>query len=130
MDRTVISSPDVPSSGKPYSPAIRHGDTLYVSGQVALDPSTGRAIDGGFEAQARRVLDNLVVLLQAGGSDPRLVLKTTCFLVDIADANRFNEIYREYFPVDPPARSTFAVAALSSGFLVEVEAIAAVADRR
>jgi 2-iminobutanoate/2-iminopropanoate deaminase len=129
VDRTVVTSPDVPSSGKPYSPAIRHGGTLYVSGQVALDPATGGGLSGGIEAQTRRVLDNLVALLRAGGSDPSLVLKTTCFLVDIADAPRFNEIYREYFPVDPPARSTFAVAALSAGFLVEVEAIAAVADR-
>ena len=129
MDRTVVTSPAVPSSGKPYSPAIRHGDTLYVSGQVAYDPATGGGIEGGIEAQTRRVLDNRVALLRAGGSDPSLVLKTTCFLVDIADAARFNEIYREYFPVDPPARSTFAVAALSPGFLVEVEAIAAVADR-
>ena len=129
MDRTVITSPAVPSSGKPYSPAIRHGDTLYVSGQVAFDPATGGPIEGDFEAQTRRVLDNLVALLHAGGSDPSLVLKTTCFLVDIQDAPRFNEIYREYFPVDPPARSTFAVGALSSGFVVEVEAIAAVADR-
>jgi 2-iminobutanoate/2-iminopropanoate deaminase len=129
MNRSVITSPDVPSSGKPYSPAIRHGDTLYVYGQVAYDPASGGAIDGGFEAQARRVLANLVALLRAGGSEPSLVLKTTCFLVDIADAPQFNVIYREVFPVDPPARSTFAVAALSSGFLVEVEAIAAVADR-
>ncbi len=129
MDRTVITSPHVASSGKPYSPAIRHGDTLYVSGQVAVDPATGQAIDGGLEAQTRRVLDNLVSLLRAGGSDPSLVLKTTCFLADIVDAPRFNEIYRDYFPVDPPARSTFAVGALASGFLVEVEAIAAVADR-
>ena len=89
----------------------------------------GGGIPGGIEAQTRRVLDNLVALLRAGGSDPSLVLKTTCFLIDIADAPKFNEIYREYFPVDPPARSTFAVAALSPGFLVEVEAIAAVTDR-
>jgi 2-iminobutanoate/2-iminopropanoate deaminase len=75
------------------------------------------------------VLDNLVALLEAGGSAPALVLKTTCLLVDIADAPRFNEIYREYFPVDPPARSTYAVAALSPGFLLEVEAIAAVSRR-
>jgi 2-iminobutanoate/2-iminopropanoate deaminase len=126
MTRTVITSDRVPSGGKPYSPAIRHGDTLYVSGQVALDAATGAAIDGGFEVQARRVLDNLIALLEAGGSSTAAVLKTTCFLVDIKDAARFNEIYREYFPVEPPARSTFAVAALSSGFLVEIEAIAAI----
>lgn len=126
MTRTVVSSPRVPSSGKPYSPAIRHGDTLYVSGQVALDAATGSAIPGGFETQARRVLDNLQALLEAGGSSLGSVLKTTCFLVDLADAPRFNEIYREYFTVDPPARSTIGVAALSAGYLVEIEAIAAV----
>jgi 2-iminobutanoate/2-iminopropanoate deaminase len=125
MTRTVVSSPLVPSSGKPYSPAIRHGDTLYVSGQVALDAASGLAIEG-FEAQTRRVLDNLRALLEAGGSSLGSVLKTTCFLVDIADAPRFNAIYREYFPTDPPARSTIAVAALSPGYLVEVEAVAAV----
>lgn len=129
MDRIVVTSPDVPSTGRPYSPAIRHGETLYVSGQVAFDPATGGAVEGGIEAQTRRVLDNLVAVLRAGGSDPTLVLKATCYLVDIGDAPRFNEIYREYFPVDPPARSTFAVGALSSGFVVEVEAIAAVVDR-
>ena len=128
MDRTVVTTPDVPSTGRPYSPAIRHGATLYVSGQVALDPATGEAMDGGFEAQTRCVLDNLVALLRAGGSDPSAVLKTTCFLVDLTDAPRFNEIYREYFPVQPPARSTIGVGALSSGFLVEIEAIAAVVD--
>lgn len=130
MDRTVITSDRVPSSGKPYSPAIRHGDTLYLSGQVAYDPTTGVAIDGGFEVQARRVLDNLVALLAAGGSAPSAVLKTTCFLADIEDSQRFNEIYREYFPIDPPARSTYQVGALASGFLVEIEAIAAVLGDR
>jgi 2-iminobutanoate/2-iminopropanoate deaminase len=119
----------VPSSGKPYSPAIGYGDTLYVSGQVAYDPGAGGALGGGFDVQTRRVLDNLMALLEAGGSGPGSVLKTTCLLVDIADAPRFNEIYREYFPVDPPARSTYAVAALSPGYLIEVEAIAAVDDR-
>jgi 2-iminobutanoate/2-iminopropanoate deaminase len=128
MERTVIASPSVPSSGKPYSPAIRHGDTVYVSGQVAYDPSTGKALAGGFDAQAVRVLDNLTALLDAAGSDRAHVIRTTCYLVDIADAPRFNEIYREYFPMDPPARSTVGVAALSPGFLVEVEAIAAVKD--
>ncbi|HUG29467.1 MAG TPA: RidA family protein [Candidatus Limnocylindria bacterium] len=125
MTRTVVSSPLVPSSGKPYSPAIRHDHTLYVSGQVALEAGE-LAVEGGIEPQTRRVLDNLRALLEAGGSSMRSVLKTTCFLVDIGDAPRFNEIYRDYFPTDPPARSTIAVAALSPGYLVEVEAIAAV----
>ena len=88
MTRTVVTSPAVASSGKPYSPAIRHGDTLYVSGQVAYDPATGGGLEGGIEVQTRRVLDNLVALLHAGGSDPSLVLKTTCLLVDTSRSTR------------------------------------------
>jgi 2-iminobutanoate/2-iminopropanoate deaminase len=127
MDRVVIHTQAVASSGKPYSQAIRFGDIVFVSGQVAFDGSTGRALEGSFDEQARKVLDNLRAILEAAGSSLELVLKTTCFLADIADAGRFNEIYREYFPVDPPARSTFQVASLSPGFLVEVEATAGVA---
>lgn len=127
MRRQVVRSERVPSTGKPYSQAIRWGDLLFVSGQVAWDAEVGAALGGGFDAQTRRVLDNLREVLEAGGSSLALVLKTTCFLVDVSDAPRFNEIYREYFPVDPPARSTVEVSRLSPGFLVEVEAVAGVA---
>jgi 2-iminobutanoate/2-iminopropanoate deaminase len=130
MERRVIATDRVASTGKPYSQAIRFGDLVFVSGQVAWDASTQRALEGGIEAQTRRVLDNLTAILEAAGSSRDLVLKTTCFLADIADAATFNEIYREYFPTDPPARSTFAVAGLSAGFIVEVEAIAAVRTSR
>ena len=130
MKRVVIQTGKVPSSGKPYSQAIRFGDILFVSGQVALDAATGRPLEGGLDAQARLVLDHLRAILEEGGSSLDLVLKTTCFLADMGDAPRFNEIYREYFPSDPPARSTFQVAGLSPGFLVEVEAIAGIADPR
>lgn len=129
MKRLVVQTDKVPSSGKPYSQAIRFGDLLFVSGQVALDAATGRPLEGGFEAQTRLVLDHLRAILEAAGGSMDLVLKTTCFLAEIADAPIFNEIYREYFPTDAPARSTFQVAGLSPGFLVEVEAIAGVADR-
>lgn len=125
MDRTVIHTDQVATTGKPYSQAVRFGDLLFVSGQVALDPATGSVVDG-LEAQSRRVLDSLTAILEAGGSSRDLVLKTTCFLTDVAAAPGFNEIYREYFSKDPPARSTVVVADLSPGFLVEVEAIAAV----
>lgn len=130
MKRVVIQTDEVPTSGKPYSQAIRFGDFLFVSGQVALDAATGRPLEGGFDVQARRVLDQLRAIVEEGGSSMDLVLKTTCFLVDIADAARFNDIYREYFPADAPARSTFQVAGLSPGFLVEIEAIAGVGDPR
>jgi 2-iminobutanoate/2-iminopropanoate deaminase len=128
MDRVVINTPAVAGSGKPYSQAIRFGDVVFVSGQVPFDGTTGRALDAPFDDQVRLVLDNLRTILEAGGSSVELVLKTTCFLADIGDAGRFNEIYREYFPIDPPARSTFQVGSLSPGFLVEVEAIAGVRD--
>jgi 2-iminobutanoate/2-iminopropanoate deaminase len=125
VNRTTIHTAAVPSTGKPYSQATSFGGLLFVSGQVAWDAEAGHALDGGFEVQTRRVLDNLRAIVEAGGSTLDHVLKTTCFLVDIADAPRFNEIYREYFPVDPPARSTVEVSGLSPGFLIEVEAIAA-----
>lgn len=127
MNREVIQTDAVPSSGKPYSQAISSGGLVFVSGQVALDPAGG-PVAGGIEPQARRVLSNLRLVLEAAGSSLDLVLKTTCFLTDGADAPRFNELYREYFPSDQPARSTVVVAGLSPGFVVEVEAVAAVRD--
>ena len=124
MDRTTVHTDSVAGTGKPYSQGVRYGDLLFVSGQVGLD-SAGSLIEG-LEAQTRRVLDNLTAILEAGGSSRELVLKTTCFLTDVADTQRFNEIYREYFPSNQPARSTVVVADLSPGFLVEVEAVAGV----
>jgi len=124
VDIERINSAPIPSSGKPYSQATRLGDLVFTSGQVALDDETSTPLEGGFDVQARQVLENLrLVLLQAGAS-LETVLKTTCFLTDIDNAPSFNTIYREFFPENQPARSTFAVAALSPGLLVEVEAIA------
>jgi 2-iminobutanoate/2-iminopropanoate deaminase len=128
MQRTTIHTDRVPSTGRPYSQAIRFGGLLFVSGQVAWDPEGGGAIEGGIGAQTRRVLDNLKAILEEAGTSLEQVLKTTCFLVDGADATTFNEIYRTYFPADQPARSTIVVAGLSPGLLVEVEAVAAVPD--
>jgi reactive intermediate/imine deaminase len=121
-----VNSAPVASTGNPYSQATRFGDLVFTSGQVPFDAELQRAIDGDFEAQARKVLDNLKAVLEEAGASMETVLKTTCFICDMDDAPTFNEIYREYFPTDRPARSTFQVAALSPGFLVEVEAIAGV----
>ena len=124
-----INSAPVPSTGNPYSQATRFNDLVFASGQVAWDGELGRALEGDFETQARRVLENLKSVLETAGASLQTVLKTTCFLCDMADARVFNAIYREYFPASQPARSTFQVAGLSPGFLVEVEAVAvAVAD--
>jgi 2-iminobutanoate/2-iminopropanoate deaminase len=118
-----VNSAPVASTGNPYSQATRIGGLVFVSGQVAFDAERQQAIDG-FDAQTRKVLDNLRAVLEEAGASMDSVVKTTCFLCDMKDAAAFNAVYREYFPENRPARSTFQVAGLSPGFLVEVEAVA------
>jgi 2-iminobutanoate/2-iminopropanoate deaminase len=124
MSRRSISTGAAPAAVGPYSQAIGAGDLVFCSGQVGLDPLTGTLIEGGLEAQAERVLRNLGAVLDAAGCTFADVVKTTCFLVDISDFAAFNAVYARFMPDPPPARSTFAVAALPKGALVEVEAIA------
>lgn len=126
MHRQVISpAAGAGGSGSPYSPAIRFGNLLFVSGQVALSPS-GAISSGGIEEQTRLVLENLGAILEAGGSSLDRVLKTTCFLTNGDDFAAFNRVYKTFFPIEPPARSTCQVAGLAPGLLVEIDAIAAV----
>ena len=124
MDRQAMSSDRIPPAVGPYSQAIRAGDLLFCSGVVPMSPETGKLVEGGFAAQVRQVMDNLTTLLEDCGSDRDAVVKTTVFLADIADFPAFNDIYAEYFPSDPPARSTIGVAGLPLGARIEVEAIA------
>ena len=109
----------------PYSPAIRIGDLLFTSGQIGLDPQTGKLVPGGVEAEARQALTNIKTLVEAGGSSLDRVVKTTLFLTDIANFAAVNQIYAEFFSSEPPARSTVQVAALPAGALFEIDAIAA-----
>jgi 2-iminobutanoate/2-iminopropanoate deaminase len=113
------------ASPSPYSPAIRFDKLLFVSGQVALTPA-GSISPGGIEEQTRLVLENLRTILAAGGSSLERVLKTTCFLTNIDDFAAFNRVYKTFFAIEPPARSTCQVAGLAPGLLVEIDAIAAV----
>ncbi len=123
MNREVVVTQHAPAAVGPYSQAIQTGSFIFASGQLGLDPQNGRLREG-LEAQTRQALDNLSAVLQAAGSSLSQVVKTTIFLVDMAAFPTVNAIYAEYFPGDPPARSTVQVAALPLGGLIEIEAIA------
>lgn len=113
----------------PYSPAIRlEGKLVFTSGQVGIDPATGKLAEGGVEAQARQALENLKAVLLAGGGAMESVIKTTVFLADMDDYASVNEIYGEYFTSQPPARSAMQVARLPIDALIEIEALAYVLD--
>jgi 2-iminobutanoate/2-iminopropanoate deaminase len=125
MTRRAVSTSGAPSAVGPYSQAIATDDLVFCSGQVGLDPATGELVEGGLEAQTERAFKNLAAVLDAAGCSMADVVKTTCFLADIADFAAFNAIYARFFPDPPPARSTFQVSALPKGARVEVEAVAA-----
>ena len=129
VTKTIISTELARKAIGPYSQAIRAGDFIFCAGQTGLDPSTMELVAGGVEAQARQVLTNLKRVLEAAGSGFDRVVKTTVFLTDMANFAAMNAIYAEFFPENPPARSTIAVAGLPKGGLVEIEAIALTADR-
>jgi 2-iminobutanoate/2-iminopropanoate deaminase len=124
MSKQSISSNDAPKAIGPYSPAVRAGQLLFVSGQVALDPATGQMVDGGIAEQTRRVLDNLGALLTAGGRTFADVVRTTIFLADMNDFAAVNEIYGQYFKEPYPARATVQVARLPKDARVEIDVIA------
>jgi reactive intermediate/imine deaminase len=117
-----------PAPVGPYSQAVAHAGLLFASGQIPLDPATGRLVEGGVEAQTRRVLANLAAVLEAGGASLAKVVRTTIYLVDLADFARVNAVYAEHFAQDPkPARATVQVSALPLGARVEIDAIAVLA---
>jgi 2-iminobutanoate/2-iminopropanoate deaminase len=115
--------------GAPYSPCVRAGDLLFISGQIPLDPATGKLVEGGFEAQARRCLENLKSVLEEAGSSLDAVVKTTVFLSNLEDFGPLNEVYHGFFPSEPPARSAVQAARLPMDAMVEIEAIAIVPQR-
>ncbi|MBN1422802.1 MAG: RidA family protein [Planctomycetes bacterium] len=123
-DRTAIRSESAPAAIGPYSQAIRGGGMLFLSGQIGLDPATGALVPGGTAAEARRALMNLRAVLAAAGASPGHVVRTTIYLVDLADFQAVNEVYAGFFPAPPPARTTIGVASLPKGARVEIDAIA------
>jgi 2-iminobutanoate/2-iminopropanoate deaminase len=126
-EKQAVSTKNAPAAIGPYSQAVRVGDFLYTSGQVALDPASGALVDGGVEAQTTRVLENLKAVLEAAGTGLKNVVKTTVFLKNMGDFAAMNAIYATYFASDSvvaPARSTVEVARLPKDALVEIEVIA------
>ena len=123
MKKTIMAEHAPPALG-PYSHAVVAGDFVYSSGQTALDPATGKMIEGDVAAEARQTLNNLKAVLNAAGADFSQVVKCMVFLTDMADFAAVNSVYIEAFPENPPARSCVAVAALPAGAKVEIEAIA------
>jgi len=124
MTRQSIATPAAPAAVGPYSQAIASGELVFCSGQIALDPTTGELVAGGIEAEAERVLRNLTAVLDAAGCTLADVVKTTIYLADIGDFAAVNAVYARFMPDPPPARSTFAVAALPKDARIEIEAIA------
>ena len=121
---TPIQTSDAPAAIGPYSQAVRYGNLIFTSGQIALDPKTGEMVGDDLKTQAHRVMQNLGAVLQASGTGFDKVIKTTCFLADMADFADFNEVYVQYFKNSKAARSCIAARALPKGALCEVEAIA------
>ena len=122
--KKIIFTEKAPKAIGPYSQAIRTESMVFTAGQLGLDPATGELVEGGIEAQTRQTLTNLKHVLEASDSALNYVVKTTVFLKDMNDFPRMNAVYAGFFPKDPPARSTVAVAALPKGALVEIEVVA------
>ncbi len=121
--RQTINTTAAPAAIGPYSQAVRAGDFIFTSGQIGLDPVTGKLVEG-VEAQTRQALANLAVILEAAGATFEDVIKTTIFLADMGDFQTVNMVYAAEFAADPPARSTVQVAALPRRALVEIEMVA------
>lgn len=122
--KKLINAPKAPAAIGPYSHGTGYGDLVFTSGQIPVDASIGKVVEGGISEQSRQALLNLRYVLEAADTTIDNVLKTTCFLADMADFAAFNEVYKEFFQTDCPARSCIAVKDLPLGVKVEVEAIA------
>jgi len=124
MIKRTIQTEQAPAAIGPYSQAIRIGDFLYTSGQIALDPESGIFLSGEIEEETEQTLKNISAILQAGGVNFENVIKTTVYLSDLNDFTRMNQVYEKYFSKNKPARACVQVAALPKGAKIEIDAIA------
>ena len=124
MERQVVHTDKVPPAKVPLSQAIKTGGWVFASGQLGMDPRTGRLAEGGIAIETRQVCENLKAVLQAAGSSMEKVAKVTIYMADLGELAAMNAVFSEYFPKDPPARTTFQAAGLVGGARVEIEAVA------
>ena len=124
MIKRIIQTEQAPAAIGPYSQAIRIGDFLYTSGQIALDPESGIFLSGEIEEETEQTLKNISAILQAGGVNFENVIKTTVYLSNLNDFTRMNQVYEKYFSKNKPARACVQVAALPKGAKIEIDAIA------
>ena len=124
MKKKIVSTSAAPPAIGPYSQGVRSGGLVYTAGQIAIDPAAGKLIEGGVADQTRQAMRNVEAILAAAGTDLARVIKTTVFLQNMGQFAEMNAVYGEFFPDDPPARSTVEVSNLPMGALVEIEAIA------
>lgn len=122
--KRIISTTAAPGAIGPYSQAVEANGTLYISGQVGIDPATGKMIEGGITEQTTRVLKNIRAILTAAGFTLADVVKSTVLLSDMSDFKAMNEVYAQFYSSDQPARAAFAVKSLPLGALVEIETVA------
>ena len=125
-DKAIIRTEKAPAPfrGAPYSQAIRFGDLVFVSGQVAIDPATNEVVKGGIAEQTERVMENIAAVLEAAGTGLANLVKTTIYLARFDDFGTMNEVYARYVGDEPPARATVEISSLPAGALLEIDAIA------
>jgi len=123
MKKIPVHTPEAPAAIGPYSQAVRVGETVYLSGQIPLDPISGEVVDGDFESRTRRVFDNLLAVARAAGGGPDDIVKLNIFLTDLGEFARVNEIMADYFEEPYPARAAVQVAALPRGVDVEMDGV-------
>jgi len=124
MKKKIIKTAKAPKAVGPYSQAVEAGGMLFISGQIPLEPETGKVVEGGIKEQTAQVLKNIQIILSAAGYRKRDVVKSTCLLEDMNDFQAMNEVYGDFYNEDPPARAAYGVVKLPLGVKIEIETIA------
>lgn len=123
--KKIINTPNAPNAIGPYSQAVEANGMLFISGQIPMDPNTGKIVEGGVREQTEQVMKNIEAILSEAGYSLNDVIKSTCLLNDMDNFATMNEVYGKYYPQDPPARAAYGVVKLPLGVMVEIETIAA-----